>query len=228
MVAIKSTTIEPSGELRRKLRRQSSRALLPLLRCSRDGGELSLDAESVSDDTGVVDGQLRCGVCESVYRIENGIARLMVDTASAEDQREIAIRDHEEFYTSPGPFVPPPDGWRSELMDRLEIPSHLAALQPLAGKTVLEFGCGDGRFTMLLAAMEVRVLAVDFRSAACGRCRAGCRPEYHPRPIAPAGGFMARISAAGSGWCRRISTIFTFVRELLTCALSATPLDSAR
>jgi uncharacterized protein YbaR (Trm112 family) len=226
-VVTTNTAIEALAEPRAEIPpTKFPRTLLPLLKCSIDAGELSLDAESVSDEAGVVDGQLRCAVCGSVYHIENGIARLMVDAASAEDEHEIAIRDQEDFYTSSGPFVPPPDGWRSELMDRLEIPPHLAALQPLAGKTVLEFGCGDGRFTMLMAAMEARVLAVDFSISALRQMARWLPTGIAPTAYRPGGRLYGKDLSGQVGLVQANINHFHVRPRCFDRALSATPLDS--
>jgi SAM-dependent methyltransferase len=46
--------------------------------------------------------------------------------------------------------------------DEIEIPRTLARLGEVKGRTVLELGCGNGRYTRRLAARGARVLAVDF------------------------------------------------------------------
>src|SRR6266581_2227966 len=141
------------------------RDLVPLLRCSWDAGELDIATELQSNGRGIVDARLRCRTCGAEYSIENGIARMINGPLSPEDEHEIAIRDVEYAFaqTPPGPYVPPPWGtWRSEFSDFQEIPPHLAELEPLNGRKVLEIGCGDGRFTMLMAQMGASVLAVDF------------------------------------------------------------------
>jgi SAM-dependent methyltransferase len=201
-------------------------AFLPLLRCSRDGGSLALDSESRSDEVGVIDGLLRCGICGSEYRIEDGIARLMLQTLSAEEEHEITIRDKEDFYTQGGFFVPPKSGWRSELMDRVEIPAQLAALRPLGGRTVLELGCGDGRFTMLMATMEARVLAVDFSISALRQM-----VRWLPTGIAPTA-CQSAGRLAGTDLRGRVGLVQASINHLrvrpnsFDRALTSTPLDS--
>ncbi len=138
------------------------RDLLPLLRCSRDGGQLAVSAELRTGTVGIIEASLRCRTCSAEYTIQEGIARLMIDTGLPEDEHEMALRDEEYAQIRPGPFVPPSHGWRSELSDRLEIPPFLAALAPLDHCRVLEIGCGDGRFTMLMAQLRAQILAVDF------------------------------------------------------------------
>jgi SAM-dependent methyltransferase len=187
---------------------------------------LSLDAESLSDEVGVVDGQLRCSACGSVYNIENGIARLMIPAHSPEDEHEIAIRDQEHFNTCDGPFVPPEDGWRSELMDRLEIPPHLAALKPLTRRTVLELGCGDGRFTMLMAGMEARVLAVDFSISALRQMARWLPSGIAPTAYRPAGRLIGTDLRGRVGLVQANINHFHVRPRSFDRALSATPLDS--
>ena len=137
--------------------------MVPLLRCNNDAGELAIVEQLHSDGDGLMDAVLRCKLCGSEFRIEDGIARLLPSQLSPEDKHEMSIRDAIDYdCTNPGPFVPPPDGWRSVFSDMLEVPLHLNGLQPSPSSTVLELACGDGRFTTLIAATGARILAVDF------------------------------------------------------------------
>jgi SAM-dependent methyltransferase len=139
------------------------RELLILLRCNIDAGELALTNELLGDADGVLDAVLRCKVCGAEFRIEDGIALLLADQLSPEDKHEMSIRDTIDYDpTNSGPFLPPPDGWRSVLSDILEVPAHLDELQTSPASTVLELACGDGRFTRLIAETGARILAVDF------------------------------------------------------------------
>ena len=202
------------------------RDMLPLLRCSRDAGPLVIITDLPSRAVGIVEARLRCSTCAAEYRIEDGIARLMEGTLTPEDEHEMAIRDADHACTRPGPFVPPASGWRSELSDLLEIPPHLAELEPLDNRRVLELGCGDGRFTMLMAQMGARILAIDFSinglRALAWRLPSGVAPTaYQP---------VRRCSAAEL--CRHIGLVqadashFHVAHRSFDRALSATPLDS--
>jgi uncharacterized protein YbaR (Trm112 family) len=137
--------------------------MVPLLRCISDAGELAIDKQLRGDGYGILDAVLRCKICGAESRIQDGIAHMLPDRLSLEDKHEMSIRDLIDYdCTNPGPFVPPPDGWRSALSDMLEIPPHLHGLQTLSSSTVLELACGDGRFTALIAETGARILAVDF------------------------------------------------------------------
>jgi SAM-dependent methyltransferase len=137
--------------------------MVPLLRCNNDAGELAIGRQLRGDGEGILDAVLRCEICGAEFCIENGIARMLPDQLSPEDQHEMSIRDSIDYVcTNPGPFLPPPDGWRSVLSDMLEIPPHLHGLRTLPSSTVLELACGDGRLTALIAKTGARILAVDF------------------------------------------------------------------
>lgn len=139
------------------------RDMVSLLRCNIDSGELTLTKEHRVAGEGVLNALLHCRICGAEYRIENGIARLLSDQLTLEDKHEMSIRDTVDYdFTNPKPFVPPTEGWRSALSDRLEVPVHLEALQTSASHTVLELACGDGRFTSLIAGKGARILAADF------------------------------------------------------------------
>ena len=139
------------------------REMVSLLRCNNDAGELSIATELPCNEADVLDAVLRCKSCGVEFRIKDGIARFMPNQLSAEDQHEMNIRNTIDYDAkNQGPFVPPPDGWRSALSDMLEIPEHLNELKPSRSNMVLELACGDGRFTGLIAQTGARILAVDF------------------------------------------------------------------
>lgn len=201
------------------------RHLLPLLRCSRDAGQLSLCQEFRSGAVGVIDASLRCTECSAEYPIENGIARLMTDALTPETEHEIALKD-QEYAAMPDIFEPPPSGWRSEYGDRIEIPQHLDALEPLEGCRVLEIACGDGRFTLLMAQLGAEVLAVDFSIAALHKLTdslpSGVAPTtYRVPPRRPAGSLTAHV-----GLVQADAGHFHVAPRSFDRALSATPLDS--
>jgi SAM-dependent methyltransferase len=142
---------------------QFPRDMLPLLRCNIDAGELMIAKELRCDNTGFLDAVLRCKACGTEFPIEDGIVRQLPSQLSPEDKNEMSIRDTIDYdCTIPGPFVPPPEGWRSVLSDMLEVPPHLIGLHSLPSSTVLELACGDGRFTTLIAETGAKILAVDF------------------------------------------------------------------
>ncbi len=142
---------------------QFPRDMVLLLRCNIDSGELTLTKELRVVADGVLDAVLHCRICGAEYRIENGIACLLPYWLTPEDKLEMSIRDTIDYdCTNPSSFVPPAEGWRSVLSDRLEVPAHLDELQTSPSHTVLELACGDGRFTSLIAKTGARILAVDF------------------------------------------------------------------
>jgi SAM-dependent methyltransferase len=139
------------------------RDMIPLLRCHNDAGKLAIATELRCDDAGLLDAVLRCKICASEFRIEEGIARILPGHLSPEDMHEMSIRDAIDYDgKNQGPFVPPAEGWRSTLSDKLEIPEHLNELRSSRSDIVLELACGDGRFTALIAQTGARILAVDF------------------------------------------------------------------
>ncbi len=111
-------------------------------------------------------------------------------------------------------------------MDHLEIPPHLAALQPLRGRTVLELGCGDGRFTMLMAGMEARVLAVDFSIGALRQMAQRLPTGIAPTAYQPGGRLV------GTDLRGRVGLVHASINHLhirpssFERVLSATPLDT--
>ncbi|HEY4283603.1 MAG TPA: class I SAM-dependent methyltransferase [Chthoniobacterales bacterium] len=200
--------------------------MLHLLLCPRDASPLALFGERRNESNGIIEGGLRCTQCSAEYRIENGIARLMTDSLTPEDQHEIAIRDMEYDSMSHNAFDVPDTGWRSKLSDRLEIPHHLNSLEPLDNRRVLEFGCGDGRFTMLMAKLGAEILSIDFSIAALQklsiRLSAGITPTT----------YRVATRRSSDSWPEHVGLVqadashFFVPPRSFDRALSATPLDS--
>lgn len=196
------------------------RDFLPLLRCVFDSGELSVCLEVQSDESAIADGSIRCAKCAREYQIENGIVRLMADSFTDEDLHEIALRN-EEYNAMPDVFAPSTSGWRSEFIDRIEIPPHLAALQPLEGSRVLEIGSGDGRFTILMAQLGADVLAVDFSIEGLQKAKKNLQFGRAPTTYKVA----CRPIAGRVGFVQADATKFRAAPLSFDRALSATPLD---
>jgi SAM-dependent methyltransferase len=150
----------------------------------------------------------------------------MEGALTLETDHEIRLRDAEYACAQFDPFIPPASGWRSEFNDLLEVPPHLAELAPLEGCKVLEFGCGDGRFTILMAQMGARIIAVDFSINAL-RKLAG----FLPAGSAPTAIQLVRRSSAADlrwhvGLVQADASHFHIADRSFDRALSATPLDS--
>jgi SAM-dependent methyltransferase len=185
------------------------RDMVSLLRCNTDSSELTLAKELRVVADGVLDALLRCRICGTEYRIENGIACLLPDQLTPEDKHEMSIRDTIDYgCTNPRPFRPPTEGWRSVLSDRLEVPAHLDELKSSPSQTVLELACGDGRFTSLIAKTGARILAADFSINALRLLAQSL----------PAGARVARVHAD-------INQL-QFPRRAFDRVLTLTPLDS--
>lgn len=199
--------------------------LLPLLRCSSDAGPLILAEELQSGSVGVIRGLLRCTTCAAEYPIEDGIVRLMRGPLTPEERHEMDMRDSQNTELPQGPFIPPPFGWRSVLFDLLEIPLHLDALDP-AGRRVLDIGCGDGRFTMLMAQMGATVLAVDFSlnslRVLAARLPSGIAPTTYQLPRPHSRGDLRHLV----GLVQADATRFRLAPGSFDRAISSTPLDS--
>ncbi len=201
------------------------RSFLPLLRCVRDAGQLSICSEVRGDEIGISDGSLRCVQCSHEYQIENGIVRLMKDTLTRETEHEIVLKD-QEYGAMPDTFVPPSSGWRSEFADRIESPPHLKAIEPLDGRRVLELGCGDGRFTLLMAQLGARVLAIDFSIEALRKVSSNLSSGVAPTQYKVSSRHSAVSLAERVGLVQADASNFKVAPRHFDRALSATPLDS--
>jgi len=201
------------------------RRFVSLLRCIRDSSELILEGELPAGEEGVTEGTLRCAGCSQQYEIHDGIARMMIAPQTEESGHEIALKDR-EYATMPDAFEPAATGWRSEFMDRIEIPPHLRALGPLQGRRLLELGCGDGRFTVVAAQEGADVLAVDFaveglRKLAANLARGEAPTRYRRTSRETKQDLRFRVGLVQADAGQLCVAPKSFDR-----ALSATPLDS--
>jgi SAM-dependent methyltransferase len=198
--------------------------LLPLLRCSQDGGALSA-SELRNGAAGVIDARLTCQTCAAEFRIRDGIALMMAGRQSEEDKFEMAYRDSQHEAAPFAPFVAPAAGWRSKYNDLLEIPPHLKELEP-AGCKVLEFGCGDGRITILVAQSGAKVLAVDFSLGSLRKLAAQLPAGIAPTTYRPGYPLEGRDLRGQVGLVQADASSFHVAPRSFDRALSTTPLDS--
>ncbi len=174
-------------------------ALLSLLRCPADAGELRPEGGSPGE-AALADGAVGCARCGKRYPITRGILRMLdTDVLDAESRHEVALRD-----------VKAP-GYDAEVeqygeWDRMERGPTLAALGRLEDADVLEIGCGTGRFTVELARRCRRLVAVDF---------SGGSLEVLASKLAPGPGVglvqadATRLGVASRGFDRALSTLIS-------------------
>ena len=181
------------------------RSLSGLLLCPVDGGDLALDAAGVSTAAHVERGDLRCARCAHVVPIVAGIARILaVETLDAEERHEVALRDEQTRTLS----AERERAYWASLYSRRETASTLAALDLNRDCTVVDLGCGTGRYTALLARACRQVLAVDFSLESLG--------------------WLARENAPGPnvGLVHGDITKLRLAPRAFDRALATTPLDS--
>jgi SAM-dependent methyltransferase len=224
-----SQTSRPTASsINHALAAQFPQDLIRLLRCTLDGGSLLIEAEPRTGEIGIIDANLQCTACAAQYRIRDGIARMLPVQLqlSPEDAHEIAIRDGEYTCTQAAPFLAPATGWRSEFNDLVEIPPFLKELEPLENCTVLELGCGDGRFTMLMAQMGARVMAIDFSLNALRRMAGWLASGVAPTAFRTVRRRSDHDLRPYIGLVHADAGRFCVGPESFDRALSATPLDS--
>ncbi len=130
-----------------------SKKLITGIVCQRDGLKLSIKEEIISDTYTITQGTLICSRCGLVYEIKDGVLDARVGQKELDtvllaeiDARDIKAASYDER------FAP---------RYAREIPSTIAELGNISGKTIVEYGCGTGRMTMELLKSGA-VLANDF------------------------------------------------------------------
>jgi len=128
-------------------------ALLGRLCCPNDHGQLALQAVASAERDGI-EGQLHCRVCGGLYPIEAGIPRFLSakeNELCALQKSEMNVRDNGYRAGSGGM-----DAWHAPEFDAVR-----AALSNCRGLSVLDAGCGVGKFTPIVKNADC-FLGVDF------------------------------------------------------------------
>jgi ubiquinone/menaquinone biosynthesis C-methylase UbiE/uncharacterized protein YbaR (Trm112 family) len=128
--------------------------LTQLIRCQENCGGLKVEDFGAKNDF-IWTGSLKCNTCGAVYNINEGILELMPHQGPLESivQQEVEARDRQaKDYDNMVRNV----GQEPGILSTLE---HLGSV---AGKTLIEFGCGTGIFTTRLAQSCKQIVALDF------------------------------------------------------------------
>jgi SAM-dependent methyltransferase len=129
--------------------------LISDVQCPRDYGELGY-VGSLPMDQVVTEGYARCSRCGMNYKIAGGILEVIDEQAIANVSRsEMEIRD--AMLQRPSIVVNRED----PIFSRIEWQATMEAFGELTGKSILELGCGTGKYTRDLAASADSVLAID-------------------------------------------------------------------
>lgn len=136
-------------------------SLIDKLCCTRDGAALELrqNCQLSEDGSSVRHGIVRCHDCNTVFPIDDGILNMLNDVVlDRESKHEQQLRNEHAIRSI---NVAEPAWWENE-QNYIEMLPTLETLSVSQDKTILELGCGDGRYTVLLADKCQWILAVDF------------------------------------------------------------------
>lgn len=131
-----------------------NKKLLQAIVCPQDKEGLSL-TKIIRDNKEVIfEGELFCAKCQQKYYIKSGILYLLTQQAAMEDimHAEMLARNKQTAE------------YDKRLVSRYqkEMPSTLKMIGNLQGKQVIEYGCGTGRVTSIMADSADLILAIDF------------------------------------------------------------------
>jgi SAM-dependent methyltransferase len=194
--------------------------MVGLLRCGKDSGSFTISEEVYGNRSGIISAKLKCTKCSSEYAVVEGIARFIAADLSAEDHHEMELRDVE--YAEASHYSPCS---RSELSDLTELPPFLRVLDVGSDSLVMEIGCGDGRFTLLVCQRGARVLAVELSLNALKkldqRLATGRAPTPFPQDESLMRDFRPAVALIHSD-----ASKVRLAPQSINRALSTTPLDS--
>jgi SAM-dependent methyltransferase len=135
--------------------------LISKLCCTIDGAALELDQNcKLNEDVGVIrNGTLRCHKCKTAFAIHDGILNMLDENAlddESKHERQLRNENADRLRIGAGP------AWYETEDNAMEMIPTLEALSVSPEKTILELGCGDGRYTVQLAGQCQWILAIDF------------------------------------------------------------------
>ncbi len=102
----------------------------------------------------------QCRACGADYPVKGGIIRMLPDLSGAEEQVRSAFEfEHRRYRAARYLRISPKliDAWLADV----QLPREY-----FKGRTVLDVGCGSGRWTYAMASLGARVVSVDFTDAA--------------------------------------------------------------
>lgn len=135
--------------------------LISTLRCTSDSAELELgqDCQLSEDGTSITHGALHCTTCRRSFPIDDGILNMIEDDVLDEESRhEQQLRNEVAVGSTSATGMARYDTDQ----DSMEMIPTLEAVSAARDEAILELGCGDGRYTVLLAEQCQWILAVDF------------------------------------------------------------------
>lgn len=135
--------------------------LISKIRCTSDGAALELGHNcQLSEDGGFIKhGTLHCCNCAATFTIDDGILNMLNHVALDDESKlEQQLRNERAIRSANASK----SAWYENEYSSTELIPTLNALSAGQGQTILELGCGDGRYTVLLADQCQWVLAVDF------------------------------------------------------------------
>ena len=138
------------------------RRLLDFLACPACGTDLSLSAEK-TDGTQIAEGTLRCTGGHE-WKITGGVPRFLAPAAELNRLQQKTIRNFGDEWKTWDDF-----GWENKEASKTtsDIFRYKVLVEPgeLAGKVVLDAGCGNGRYTKAARDFGGEVIGVDLSDA---------------------------------------------------------------
>ena len=154
---------------------------LEYLACPRCGAGLSVD-DPVRAEREIVAGRLACSGDCGAYPIEDGVPRLLPELAGASlDATDGQAETGRAFGAQWKQFKYGGTTWGVTLEERLPVVLHELdwTRRQLAGKVILDAGCGNGTLSEGLASRGATVVALDLSDSVV-RAHAHCRaPGLH-------------------------------------------------
>lgn len=134
--------------------------LISELCCTNDGAVLQIgrNCQLSQDGSFIRHGTLCCPDCNAAFAIDDGILNLLNDISMDEESQHEQKLRNEHARTLLGNSA---NFYKNE-HNLMEMIPTLKMLSVNRDNIILELGCGDGRYTTLLAGLCQRILAVDF------------------------------------------------------------------
>lgn len=128
--------------------------LIPAILCPKDRAHLAVSKLAEANAKVIFSGELICSSCGQSYLIKSGILHLLSAQGRINElmSQEMQARDQQTAV------------YDQRLANRYEkeVPSTLKILGDINNKKIIEYACGTGRLTNIIATNALLVLATDF------------------------------------------------------------------
>jgi SAM-dependent methyltransferase len=114
-----------------------------------------------SCDSGIVDADLRCAKCAQLYPIRDSIPDMVTSNLMSAEEWTLWQQHLEGFQARRAKRLETPGAMVNQFGKSLSMQNAFAAFTKIDGGTVLDIGCGPGRFRLRFSSPSLEYIGID-------------------------------------------------------------------